>query len=428
MTGYETVSFDHLDTPRSTQATNSAPGHQPQPPSVTPRDQSYVPLPPHERIAAGVPRVLKMSTPEFAIFVDIDGAGSHPAAGRDNLAPQTDRLSARGVANAVRAAERAGFTAVTFDDHPLPNGTPRLDAVIRASFSAPLTSSIGLIPVVHALYNEPFHVATQIASVDTASHGRAGWIIGADPDPAIARRHGREPLPLDAVDDEIVDVVEAVRRLWDSWEDDAVIRDRATGRYLDRDRLHYADFVGERFSVKGPSILPRSPQGQSLVVGSAGTRAEVDVVLLDSPLAEVEGTAAAERQRHGETVRLVLDLEVALDRAGQTGRERLEALDALPARKTPDAHDAVSTWHASTRARYVGDASGLVDLLLSLSGDVDGVRILPAVLDDDLDEIGRAVLPRLRTLGTFTSPRAGATLRRSLGLGHPANRFEGVSR
>ena len=55
-------------------------------------------------------------------------------------------------------------------------------------------------------------------------------------------------------------------RLWDSWEDDAVIRDVATGRYVDRDRLHYIDFVGEFFSVKGPSITPRSPQAHPLVV------------------------------------------------------------------------------------------------------------------------------------------------------------------
>ena len=55
------------------------------------------------------------------------------------------------------------------------------------------------------------------------------------------------------------------RRLWDSWEDDAVIRDRATGRYIDRDKLHYVDFEGRFFSVRGPSITPRSPQGQPLV-------------------------------------------------------------------------------------------------------------------------------------------------------------------
>ncbi|SHW59784.1 Putative FMNH2-utilizing oxygenase [Mycobacteroides abscessus subsp. abscessus] len=55
--------------------------------------------------------------------------------------------------------------------------------------------------------------------------------------------------------------MEVVRRLWDSWEDDAEIRDVATGRFIDRDKLHYIDFEGRFFSVKGPSITPRSPQG-----------------------------------------------------------------------------------------------------------------------------------------------------------------------
>ena len=65
--------------------------------------------------------------------------------------------------------------------------------------------------------------------------------------------------------DEAADYVEVVRRLWDSWEDDAEIRDVATGRFVDRDKLHYIDFEGRHFSVKGPSITPRPPQGQPLV-------------------------------------------------------------------------------------------------------------------------------------------------------------------
>src|SRR5208337_5317910 len=72
-----------------------------------------------------------------------------------------------------------------------------------------------------------------------------------------------------ALFDEAADAVEVVRRLWDSWEDDAVIRDVATGRYIDRGKLHYIDFTGEYFSVKGPSITPRPPQGQPVVAALA---------------------------------------------------------------------------------------------------------------------------------------------------------------
>ena len=63
--------------------------------------------------------------------------------------------------------------------------------------------------------------------------------------------------------------MQVVRRLWDSWEDDAEIRDAATGRFIDRDKLHYIDFHGRHFSIKGPSIVPRPPQGQPVVTALA---------------------------------------------------------------------------------------------------------------------------------------------------------------
>jgi alkanesulfonate monooxygenase SsuD/methylene tetrahydromethanopterin reductase-like flavin-dependent oxidoreductase (luciferase family) len=362
-------------------------------------------------------------TDSFSVLIDVDGAGAHPGAWRLEPAGLAELLSARYVTRAVRAAERAGFSAVTFEDHPLTatqtdGFTTRTDAVLRASLNAPLTSSIGLIPVVHAIYNEPFHVATQLATLDTASLGRAGWIAEADADAAIAASYGREPLAAELAGEELSDVVTTVRRLWDSWEDDAVIRDVETGRYLDRQKLHYADVVAHRFFVKGPSIIPRSPQGQPPVFAAAGTAAEIDAALLDAPIAEAGGLVDAvsdavgtARSWHGERTKVLLQLEVVLDRAGQSGAERLQTLDA----RTP--------WGGTHRARYVGTARGLAELLTSLAVLVDGVRIFPAVLDADLEEIGRVVLPILRDSRVFTSPRAGSTLQDNLGLTRPDNLF-----
>lgn len=374
-----------------------------------------------ERTALGVLfRVLEMSTSPFAVIVDIDGAGSHPAAWRHADAEPGELLSAAWVAANVSAAERAGVTAVTFSDHPLPprdvdGPTARLDAVLQASFTAPLTSALGLIPVVHGLYTEPFHLATQTATVDTASLGRAGVLIEGDEDPRIAARHGREPLPAPLVAEELTDVVEAIRRLWDTWEGDAVIRDVSTGRFFDPAKVHYADFEGHRFSVKGPAILPRSPQGQ-LPVFSAHSGIGADVVLVDAPLDASLGAVREARAAHPADTRVILELEIALDRAGQTGAERVAALDEH------------AVWAGSGRARYVGDAEGLARILVSLTDVVDGVRIRPAVLGHDLDELARAVLPRLRDVGVFRSPLVGSTLRESLGLGAAVNRFAEVSR
>ncbi|WP_345375079.1 LLM class flavin-dependent oxidoreductase [Frondihabitans cladoniiphilus] len=336
------------------------------------------------------------SSARFGILLDLDGAGAHPAAWRVSRAEPAELLSARWIADATRDAERAGFTGVTFEDHPLPVETPtavtaRIDATLRASFTAPLTSAIGLVPVVQALYNEPFHVATQLASLDTASDGRAGAILGRDGDARIAARYGRTPLAPDQTAEELADVVEAIRRVWDTWEDDAVIRDARTGRYFDRAKVHYADFEGHRFSIKGPAILPRSPQGQ------------LPLFAIDS--SDGGGVAAPDADV------LLVELEVALDRAGRTGAERVAELDAhIP-------------WASTGRRRYVGDAAGLLALLTELAATTQGVRILPAVLDADLDEIGRAVLPELRRAGVFESPQVGATLRETLGLAPAENRY-----
>ena len=131
------------------------------------------------------------------------------------------------------------------------------------------------MPTVVVTHTEPFHISKAIATLDYVSGGRAGVRVRVSSRPdetatcsAVGRsrrcnRHaslpGHDEGPLADLFDEATDYVEVVRRLWDSWEDDAEIRDVATGRFVDRDKLHYIDFAGRyRFSVKGPSITPRT--------------------------------------------------------------------------------------------------------------------------------------------------------------------------
>ena len=255
-------------------------------------------------------------------------------------------------------------------------------------------------------YSEPFHVATQLASLDWVSNGRAGWIVEASGTAREAAAYGREALSDEELRRERDDVIEVARRLWDSWEDDAVILDAATGRYLDADRLHYVDFVGARFSVKGPLITPRPPQGQLVVVGAAGT-AGIDVALVGGADAAEIADAAARARTAGAT-RVWAELEVLLDSRGASAVRRLDTLGA---------------WPSGARLRHVGDAAGLVALLTDLSTAVDGVRLHLAELDVDLDEAGRAVLPALRARIGSTAPRPGQTLRGALGLERPVSRY-----
>ncbi len=134
------------------------------------------------------------------------------------------------------------------------------------------------------------------------------------------RKPGLEP---DELFDEAADAVEVVRRLWDSWEDDAVIRDVASGRYIDRDKLHYIDFTGKYFSVKGPSITPRPPQGQPVVAALAHTPSicefaagSADVVFVtphdEESLREILADVAEAERAAGRALKVYADLVVSL--------------------------------------------------------------------------------------------------------------------
>ncbi|MEZ0165291.1 LLM class flavin-dependent oxidoreductase [Kineococcus sp. LSe6-4] len=344
-----------------------------------------------------------MTTP-LHLFLDVDGGGWHPAAWRRSRSTPDDVLSPARLRGFAATAQAQGLTALTFEDTPLPDPRSpagRLDAVQRAAFLAGTTEAVGLLPVAATTYSEPFHVAAQIASLDHSSAGRAGWI--ATTSPASAARGVDLPVAQDPAL-ELADVVRTVRALWDSWEDDAVVRDVATGRYVDRDRLHHVDVDTGRWSVKGPLTVPRSPQGHAVVVvheTDVTDRTAADVVL--------SGNTGARRSPGGPLV--VLDVEFTLDTEAHPATERLAALEAhAPA---PD----------RGRVRWTGSGEGFVRFLTDLAGTVDGVRLHAAVLDEDLRALVRTTLPALRVARLLRAPLPGATLRSTLGLERPANRF-----
>ncbi|MFJ3759336.1 LLM class flavin-dependent oxidoreductase [Streptomyces sp. NPDC090080] len=356
-----------------------------------------------------------MSGPALHLAVEIDGDGSHPAAWR-RAAHAPDRLlTPRRAADLAAVAENAGFTLITLDDGVLPPGTGpdpvgRIGAVERAAFVAASTSTIGVAPVVPVTYAEPFHVSSQLASLDHVSGGRAGWVVTEETRPQAARVWGR-PQVTDAAGRarESRDGIEVARALWDSWEDDAVIRSVATSRYLDRDRLHYVDFTGETYAVKGPAIVPRPPQGQLVVVGSPDLvpADRLDVALVEGRDPAAVATASAD----AGTPRVFAEVEVALDTPDATGAERVADLERY------------APWADRGRLRHVGSVAGLLALLSELSRHVDGVRLHPLVLDEDLGVLSRLVLPALSERRLTARPLPGTTLRSALGLERPANRF-----
>jgi N-acetyl-S-(2-succino)cysteine monooxygenase len=143
---------------------------------------------------------------------------------------------------------------------------------------AAVTKHIGLVSTATTSYNEPYHIARKFASLDHISGGRAGWNVVTSSNVSEAYNFGREAhYEHGERYDRAVEFVEVVKGLWDSWDDDAFLRDRASGRYFDPAKLHAVNHKGEHFSVRGPLNVARPPQGHPVLfqAGSSETGREV---------------------------------------------------------------------------------------------------------------------------------------------------------
>jgi alkanesulfonate monooxygenase SsuD/methylene tetrahydromethanopterin reductase-like flavin-dependent oxidoreductase (luciferase family) len=403
-----------------------------------------------------------MHTPSSPIHVAValEGAGWHPAAWREPDARPATLFPARYWARLAAAAERGLLDFVTFEDalslQSADRAGPdertdrvrgRLDAVLTAARVAPVTGNIGLIPAVTVTHTEPFHIAKAIATLDYVSTGRAGLRVQVSARRDEAAHFGRRTFPPsrsgDPGDsaaarltgellDEATDYVEVIRRLWDSWEDDAEIRDTATGRFIDRDKLHYIDFAGRWFRVKGPSITPRPPQGQPVVTALAHDSAAYQLVGRAADLAYVAPfdaehardiaaeirSAQVSAGRAAETVHVFGDLLVFLD--GDAGRaaDRRAQLD-----------DLAGGAYVSDALPFTGTPAQLADLLQDWQrAGLSGFRLRPAAIPGDLTRITQGLVPELQERGAFRRAYEAATLRGLLGLPRPASRYAPAAR
>jgi alkanesulfonate monooxygenase SsuD/methylene tetrahydromethanopterin reductase-like flavin-dependent oxidoreductase (luciferase family) len=398
---------------------------------------------------------MSAASPALHLAVALDGAGWHPAAWREPDARPAELLQARYWAETIQEAERGLLDFVTIEDALAdpPSGRPgpprrtdrvrgRLDAVLIASRVAPLTRNIGLVPTVVATHTEPFHISTAIATLDYVSTGRAGLQVRISAEPLAALSFGRRTFPqlssageagpearelMAGLLDEAADYVEVVRRLWDSWEDGAEIRDTATGRFVDRDKLHYIDFSGDYFSVKGPSITPRPPQGQPVVTALAqhgppgrlvARSADIGFVTpRDAEDAAVFATEIRGAQeaagRARETVHVFGDLVVFLDEDAAAAADRKARLDELAGEE-----------FSSDAAVFAGTPAQLADLLLAWQASgLSGGRLRPGATGRDLAAITRGLVPELQRRGAFRTSYEAGSLRGLLGLARPANRY-----
>jgi len=404
-------------------------------------------------------------TPAGALHlaVALDGAGWHPAAWREPDA-QPDRLfTAAYWVDLAQQAERGLLDFVTIedgldlqsDDHfsrdeRTDRVRGRLDAVLIAARAAPRTRRIGFVPTAVTTHTEPFHTSKAIATLDYVSTGRAGVRLQIGGRTDTAAHFGRREIPPLSVErrdhpdvqalieqhfDEAADYVEVLRRLWDSWEDDAEIRDVATGRFIDREKLHYIDFEGRWFSVRGPSITPRPPQGQPVVAALGHAAVPYRLIARSADIgfvtprdragaAKIVAEIRAEQARAGradETVHVFGDLVVFLDDNAAAAAGRRERLDELAGGP-----------YSSDAQIFAGRPAQLADLLLDWrEAGLAGFRLRPGALPHDLAQITDALVPELQRRGAFrTAYPAGdgsGTLRSLLGLPRPANRYAALA-
>jgi FMN-dependent oxidoreductase (nitrilotriacetate monooxygenase family) len=339
----------------------------------------------------------------------------------------------------ARVAERGKLDAIFLADTPAIND--RIDyrpfnalepTVVLASLAA-ATSHIGLVATASTTYNEPYNLARRFASLDLVSRGRSGWNVVTTADAAAGRNFGfagaSEHGARYARAREFTELVQA---LWDSWEDDAFLGDKASGRFVDTGKVHAIRHQGAHYAVEGPLTVPRSPQGRPVIFQAGGSedgrelaaatadavfslaqtiadgaayagdlRARaarygrgLDALVILPGLATVIGSTEAEARRRQDELWDLVPVEYSLARLAGTLRidpARLDLDKPLPD-PLPLPADANHTMFLGTVALARRDGLTVRQLLRALGGGV-GHRILagtPEAIADDIEAWFRA--------------------------------------
>jgi FMN-dependent oxidoreductase (nitrilotriacetate monooxygenase family) len=378
------------------------------------------------------------------------------------------------VLNMPMAALRRSATVTSFDPLTL---LPALAVV---------TEHLGLIATASTTYNEPYHIARKFASLDHISGGRAGWNLVTTSNPDAAANFGLEE---HAEHDERYrrarEFYDVVTGLWDSWADDAFIRDVSSGIYFDPARMHVLDHKGEFLSVRGPLNIARPIQGWPVIVQAGASEAgrqiaaETAEVIFGSSRTMQDGQrfyadVKGRMERLGRSRDHLKILPGALVFVGETlakAREKKARLDGLvhPDSGIPNLSirlgvdasgfdlDAPLPDIPETNASRSGRQTLLelarrenmtVRQLAQLVGGYGGLQMVgtPAMIADQmeewlateacdgfnvmfpsvpggLDDFVDQVVPELQRRGLFRREYEGATLRENLGLPRPDNRF-----
>jgi len=216
--------------------------------------------------------------------------GHHVASWRHERAQADAHVNIDHYVEIARTAERAKFDLLFLADSNVVRDA-HIEALRRStqfvayfepltllSALAMVTEKIGLIGTASTSWNQPFHIARKFASLDHISKGRAGWNAVTSVSDNEAQNFGRDTAYAHADRyDRAHEVIEIVQALWDSWDDDAFLRDKESGLFFDPDKMHVLGHKSERYAVRGPLNVPRPPQGYPLVVQAGASDAGIEL-------------------------------------------------------------------------------------------------------------------------------------------------------
>ncbi|WP_043619668.1 LLM class flavin-dependent oxidoreductase [Ensifer sp. ZNC0028] len=434
-----------------------------------------------------------MSKKNVTFGIMLQGPGGHMNAWKHPSGPADASVNFSFFVDTARKAEAAGIAfafvadGLYINEQSIPHFLNRFEPLTILSALAASTSKIGLVGTVSTSYSDPFTVARQFASLDLISGGRAGWNAVTSPLEGSGRNYGREH-PEHELRYEIADeYLDAIKGLWDSWDDDAFVRDRATGVYADKTKLRRLNHKGRFFRIEGPLNIERSRQGQPVVfqagasdsgVRLAGKHADA-VFTNGGPIEDakifykqVKQSAVAQGRRAGEVgifpgigpivgataeeaeakyraIRDLVTIEEALlylgrffdhhdfsaypldapfPDIGDIGKNSFRATtDRIKktARETGATLREIALDAATPRTAFIGTAEHIADEIIRWIEEdaADGFILGFPVIAEGLADFAAHVLPILEGKGYFKRDLEGETLRDHLGLPYRESRY-----
>ncbi|MDX2159023.1 MAG: LLM class flavin-dependent oxidoreductase [Hyphomicrobiaceae bacterium] len=441
-----------------------------------------------------------MARGKMHIGMSIRGLGYHPAAWRHPDVPAAGTLDFEHYARSAKAAERGKCDLVFFADgigireRDIPAGSLarlgyelfEMEPLTLLPALAVVTRHIGLVTTASTTYNEPYNLARKFATLDHISRGRAGWNVVTSWSDAEARNFGRDAqLDYDTRYARAAEFVDVVRGLWDTWEDAALVLDKASGQFIDEAKLHALDHKGRFFSVSGPLNVARPPQGHPVVVQAGASepgrelaaetadlvycihgtkpgaqefyedikrrlprygRDRDDLKILPA-LRPIVARTRAEAQAKFDALQELLDPLVGLNRLnnafGDLSKFPLDGpvpLDRLgPAELKSISRgliERVRREQPTIRQLYrevagkggfclIGTPADIADVMQDWfeSEACDGFNITPTHLPSGCEDFVELITPELQRRGLFRREYEGRTLRENLGLKPAVNRF-----